>query len=326
MRMLTTPLRLLVATLTLLLALPAIATAQPNQYAEFQRSISDARSNAAYIEAIESSARTPNAKYSPLVLDKVAVEEMVTTWKRNLNQGVPMAPRSAKELEIIAKQQRLNEIADNARQQTFLKRIDTEMPFYNHFQKLGFGGSDAERFADLIVSRDSVISPNATNVLTMAGFYKTFTENAATAPFPELLSTLLQYEIAPYAAIESLKVLEKRFPSQQYVIDMTYLKVIPYFYRSVTVDGNTSFVMATSTPSSANAQMSALFLGLARKYPQAGMDSLRVIKKEADILNRDPVQLEYLRLYAVKKGKDAEKLSKEMNALEQQYPAKPPAL
>lgn len=45
------------------------AYAQPNQYADFQRAISENRSSAAYIEKIEAQARTPNAPYRPSGVD-----------------------------------------------------------------------------------------------------------------------------------------------------------------------------------------------------------------------------------------------------------------
>lgn len=284
--------------------LSAIAgQAQTNQYAEFQRSISNAKSNAAYIEAIENSARTPNAKYQPSAIDRKAVQELTDTWKTNPANGVGLRRWSESDLATIKTQEARNTAEAAAEKRRNDGRVAVYLPIYKELMADGLSNNDASRIVDLGINKDASVSVGFPYLYLMSNYYRTFREKSATASFTDLLTLVLQYEILFDASYNSLQTLEKRFPDQQYIIDMTYLKILPRYFSGMFTNGNYTPAYASLDNDKGRAERAAVFFKLAQKYPEASANFLTLCD---DLYN--PYVLRIKAFSKEKKYKEAKEL------------------
>lgn len=249
---------------------------QPNQFAEFQRSISNAKGNAAYIEAIESAARTPNAKWQPSGVDRQAINQMTTAWKNDPNGGVITRQWSTSDMAVIKAQEAISDQAAKAEKMRAEGLAAVTVPIYRDLITTGISSLDASRIIDLGINKDGTVSKQFPYLYLMTYPYKAFREQAQKASFTDLLSLVLQYETLVESAISSLDVLEKRFPEQRFIIDMTRLKVLPFYFSSLFLEGNFSSAYVSQAAKADQDRMSNLFFSLADSYPETSRNFLRL--------------------------------------------------
>ena len=262
--------------LIFLLSVATFVRSQPNQYAEFQRSISNTRSNAAYIEAIETAARTPNAKWQPTGVDRQAINQLTNALKKDEADRPGLRQWSASDMAVINAQAAINNRSAAVEKQRSEGRAAVTVPVYRDLLATGISSNDASRIIDLGINKDGTVSIQFPYLYFMTGHYKAFREQAQKATFTDLLSLLLQYEILPDAALTSIDILEKRFPEQQFIIDMTRLKVLPRFFSGISLEGNYTSAYASKASKTDLGHMSDLFFKLSDKYPEISKSFLSI--------------------------------------------------
>ncbi len=242
------------------------ANAQPSYY-EFQRNIQASRNNAAYIDAIEAQARTPNSPYVRTGIDRSVFDRPVKiVTEAEQERRAEYRKKAAAEFKaavdkIIAK----------------YDAIDNVAAFYNTL-KLPILKEDIYRLSKLSITDEASYSPDYENLLEMSAYVKVFNDELATAKFEDLVQTIMQYQILSLTAIESVNKLKVKFPNREFETNLLIVQLLPGFFDGISFDKsfhNYYRHLDWKTISDQDpkwVEMTKLYAGIYKKYPRQVAD------------------------------------------------------
>ena len=238
------------------------ATAQPSYY-EFQRNLQASRNNAAYIDAIEAQARTPNSPYVRTGIDRSVFDRPVkVVTEEEQERRAAYRKKAAADLKaevdkIIAK----------------YDAIDNVAAFYNTL-KLPILKADIYRLASLSITKEATYTQEYENLLEMSAYVKVFNDELATAKFEDLVQTIMQYQILSLTAIESVNKLKAKFPEREFETDLLTVQLLPGFFYGISFDKSyhnyysyTNWIKI-SDQAPQWVEMANLYTSIYKKYPK----------------------------------------------------------
>ncbi len=153
----------------------------------------------------------------------------------------------------------------------------------NKFYQLGLDEYDVKRLTDLSINYNGEGSPiyNESNrYIEIANIYKFTKTQINTLPFEVAINNIIEFDIIFDAAKECLDLLEKRFPEKKEDIELTYLQILPSYFKTIEDGVFYSYyehVKYRSTPD----KITEGYFTLITKYPKLNSSFLKACGKNS---------------------------------------------